>query len=74
MPDYNEGQQPERDFLLNIMNTIYNNSVFKIIQAVYSKRKPEEDIEGKDLIEIFPQMKQIIDSVTQYKSKFNSHE
>ena len=70
MPDYNEDQQPERDFLLNIMNTVYPRSVFKIIQAAYSKRKPEEDKEGKDLIEITPQMKQIIDNVIQYKSKF----
>ena len=31
MPDYNEDQQPERDFLLNIMNTVYPRSVLKII-------------------------------------------
>ena len=70
MSDYNKDQQPERDFLLSIMNTVYPRSVCKIIQAAYSKRKTEEDKEGKDLIEITPQMKQIIDNVIQYKSKF----
>ena len=71
MPDYSEEQQPERDHLLNIMNTVYQNSVFKMIESAYSKRKPEEDSESRDLIEITKQMKEIIDQVTQYKSRFN---
>ena len=70
MSDYNEGQQPERDLLQDIMNTVYPLFVFKIIQEAYSKRKSEEDKEGKSLIEITPHMKQIIDNAFQYKSKF----
>ena len=74
MLDYSKEQQHERDHLLNIMNTVYPNSVFTMIESADSIRKPEEDSENRDLIEITTQMKEVIDQVTKYKSRFNIYE
>ena len=54
LPDYNENQKYESNYLLNIMNSKYPGSVLSLIKKALISRKSKEIENNEDLIEITP--------------------
>ena len=52
IPDYFDKEMPERDFLLNITNTVSNGSISALLKKALLNRSPENQKDNEDLIEI----------------------
>ena len=68
IPDYQEPNIPEREFLLNIVNTVYPHSVETLRQESYQARNIQNATEEGELIEITASLKENIGAVITYKS------
>ena len=70
MPDYAAGQQTEREFFFNILSTIYPKEFSELIQVAYKGRKLNNWKDEDNMIVIKKEMKDKIDAVLNYKSKY----
>ena len=69
IPDYDSPTIPEREFLLNIVNNVYPESINKILVKFYESRNLAAKNEYKDLIVLTPDIKKKIEAWITYKSK-----
>ena len=64
---------PERDFLLNITNTVYNGSISALLKKVLLNRSPEDQKDNEDLIEIGKNIHEVLKASIVYKSNIFSY-
>ena len=69
MPDYVSKQQSEREFIFNMLGTLYPTEVDKMVDAAYKARKTHHKQNEDDLIELTQEMKKAIQSAIVYQSK-----
>ena len=64
---------PERDFLLNITNTVYNGSISALLKKALLNRSPEDQKDNEDLIEIDKNIHEVLKASIVYKSNIFSY-
>ena len=70
MPDYKESELKERSFLLGIVGSLYKEELEGVIEADYKHRNKLYENDPEELIELTAEMKEMIDQVVSYNSKF----
>lgn len=69
-PDLKEHEFPEREFMYNIVNTLYPYELSKVVAKAYDYREVDERLYQEEMIELTPEMKQQIDDIIYNKSTF----
>ena len=69
IPDYDMPAIPEREFLLNIVNTVYPESIDKILIKYYQNRSLTAKSNDGDMIMLTQDIKEKIEACITYKSK-----
>ena len=67
-PDYTESQLPDREFMFEIISTVYPKSLWELVGKAKEKRSLKEDADKDELIKIDPEVLNRIMSVLTMKS------
>ena len=59
---------PERDFLLNIVNTVYYGAIGALLKKALMNRAPKDQKDNDDLIEIDKHIHDVLKASIVYKS------
>ena len=69
IPDYNEGELPERNFFIEVLSTVYPNECENLIKAAFKARKSYYNNVTIEMIELTEEVKKELESIISYKSK-----
>ena len=69
LPDYRDGELPERDYLFNIISTKYPKSLRELIEHARTQRAQQDLKDDEELIFISSEIKKEIMSVVSQKGK-----
>ena len=70
MPDYKNSDFPERDFLFEILSTMYPHETYEMIKNAYKERHMHYEEGDSEMVEITQKIYDHIKDVLAYKSKF----
>ena len=70
MPDYKEGQLPDKNFFHKLVCSIYPHQMYNFIYEAQKKRAINNADQNEDLIEIAPEIVKEIKEVVMLPSKY----
>ena len=72
LPDYREGELPDREYFFNIISTAFPKSLRELIAAARTQRAQQDMKDDEELVHISSEIKkEIMDVVSQKGKQYN---